>query len=372
MYIQLNESKLRPFLFGPVGITLLVAVLYVGIVISTASGDPRELIRIGTKYSDNDPLGTEGYDGQFVYYIARDLTPSEVKSHLDVSPYRYQRILLPLLARILSFGFKPVLPWSLAVIGIISHAIGTSLVMTILQSWNVSRWYALIYGLWVGLLLGIRLGLPEPLAYALVTGALLANWRGHHGWSWVLYTFALFAKEVVILFVAAQLLSDLFNRRWTNVIGLSLVTLLPYILFQGWLWLIFGYPGIGSGGEMATPFEFIPFMGLFRIGAFSLLLFAAYTLVFGPFVIYPGLWGIWEGVKKWSNGNKEIWTTALVFNGLVIPFLPFSTFREPGGLLRFASGLVLAVLLYACRYRIRRVMNYSFLWIVLNVFLFKG
>jgi hypothetical protein len=57
---------------------------------------------------------------------------------------------------------------------------------------------------------------------------------------------------------------------------------------------------------------------------------------------------------------------------MMIAFLPYSTARETGGLLRFACGLVLAVLLFAARYRQRRALNYSFLWIVLNVFLLKS
>jgi hypothetical protein len=59
-------------------------------------------------------------------------------------------------------------------------------------------------------------------------------------------------------------------------------------------------------------------------------------------------------------------------NCLAIVFLPYSTFRETGGLLRFSCGLVLATLLFASRYQLRRVLNYSRLWLVLNVFLLKS
>jgi hypothetical protein len=49
-------------------------------------------------------------------------------------------------------------------------------------------------------------------------------------------------------------------------------------------------------------------------------------------------------------------------NAGVIVFLPFSTFREPFGLVRLATGLVLAVILFASTYGIRRVLNYSLFW----------
>jgi membrane protein CcdC involved in cytochrome C biogenesis len=63
---------------------------------------------------------------------------------------------------------------------------------------------------------------------------------------------------------------------------------------------------------------------------------------------------------------------ALMINSVVMFFLPFSTYRETGGVLRFACGLVLSVLLFTSRFRMKRVLNYSFLWLVLNVFLLKS
>jgi hypothetical protein len=57
---------------------------------------------------------------------------------------------------------------------------------------------------------------------------------------------------------------------------------------------------------------------------------------------------------------------------LMIAFTPFSTFRETGGILRYASGLMLAVLLFAGRYHQRRALNYSLFWVVLNAILLKS
>jgi len=71
-------------------------------------------------------------------------------------------------------------------------------------------------------------------------------------------------------------------------------------------------------------------------------------------------------------GDVNVVVLSLFFNALAIPFLPFSTYRETGGLLRFACGLVLAGLLYAARYRMKRLLNYSYLWILLNIFLLKS
>jgi hypothetical protein len=363
-------TRLRSFL-NPASVTLLLLVSLVIIVIANAGGDPLALARLGTRFENGDPNGTEGYDGQFVYYIARDPSPQTVAPLLDVPAYRYQRILLPLLARIISLGNPLVLPWVLALLGILAQAIGTWVVAERLSGWGASRWYALVYGLWAGFVLSIRLDLPEPLAYGLIAGALLLVGRERHGLSWLLYALALFAKEVTIFFIAAQLFAYVLQRRWRYALALGVVALLPYVLFQGWLWSVFGQPGIGSGGEMATAFEWIPFLGILRIGAYSGIYLLAMLLVFGPAIILPSVWGIWNAVRKWIAGEENVIVFGLFFNALIIPFLPFSTFRETGGLLRFACGLILALLLFAGRYRIKRVLNYSWFWMVLNVFLLK-
>jgi hypothetical protein len=363
--------RLGSFLLHPAVVTLLVSLALVGTVILKSGGDPLALARLGTRFSQGDLAGSEGYDGQFVYYIARDLHPAQVAPYLDAPAYRYQRILLPLLARLLSLGYVPLIPWVLALINIAAHAAGTWAVTRLLLSWGGRRSYALTYGLWVGFLLAIRLDLPEALAYALVALAYLAYQVEHRRLSWLLLGLALFAREVTVLFVLAFLLAELSNRRYREAAILAGCTLLPYALFQGWLWWVFGQPGLGSGGAMATPFELVPFMGLLRIGAYSRVLLAAMAVVFIPAVALPSLWGMWQGLRSWRARERGPVALGLLLNALIIPFLPFSTFREPGGMLRFACGLVLAVLLYAARYQQRRALNYSFLWIVLNVFLVK-
>ena len=356
----------------PAFVTLAVMLLMVIVVIFNAGGNPLELARIGTIYSQNDPNGSEGYDGQFVYYIARELDPQLVRPLLDVPAYRYQRILLPLAANILSLGREEILPWLLPLIVLFSQFVGTWIVGELLYRWGISPWYALTYGLWVGFTLSIRLDLPEPIAYALVAGALLAQERDNHFVSYILFGLGLFAKEVTILFVAAAVLSTISQKNWRSLLGLLLISLLPYSLFQLWLLQIFGQPGIGSGGAMATAFEYLPFMGLLRIWSFNPIYGLAMSIVFIPSLVLPSIWGILASIRKLIDHDTTVVAFGLLFNALAIAFLPFSTFREPGGLLRFACGLVLAVLLFSARFKLARVLRYSQFWIILNVFLVKS
>lgn len=371
---RLEISKLRKsasWALHPASLTLAVMWMLVIIVLAANDWNPLSLARLGTRYSEGDINGSEGYDGQFVYYIARQIRPSEAALFLDAPAYRYQRILLPLMGWLLSLGSFELIPWTLMVLGVASQAAGVWLVAEILAGWGVNRWYALVYGLWVGFVLSVRLDLPEPLAFALVAGAILAGERNHPRLSWLLYGLALFAKEVTVAFLLAAVINHLAQRRWRDLGGLLMVGLLPYALFQLWLWWVFGELGLGSGGAMATPFEWVPFMGLFRIAQYSPAYLAAMLVVFAPTVLLPALWGIWTSLKKLWAGQINVVVLSLLINALLIPFLPFSTFRETGGLLRFMCGLVLAVILYAARYDMSRVLKYSWFWLVMNAFILK-
>ena len=364
-------KRISFLLISPAFVTLLASTFLVAATIIRAGGDPLILARIGTRFSQGDPQGTEGYDGQFVYFIALNPDPQDVATYLDVPAYRYQRILLPLMARALSFGSLALLPWTIVLIGVLSLAGGTWALSELLAGWGVNRWYALVYGFWAGFMLALVVDLPEPLAYGFVVGGVLALERNRALLGWFLMGLAVFARETALLFVLAVLIAYLSQRDLRRASGLFLVGIAPYMAFQTWLWLTFGQPGIASGGAMATPFEIIPYMGLLRIGQASLLYLLAMLLVFGPTVVFPSLWGVWRSARSWLAGERNQIVVALFLNALVIAFTPFSTFRETGGLIRFATGLMLAVLLFAGRYRQRRALNYSVFWVVLNVFLIK-
>lgn len=355
----------------PALLTLLVMSLLVAAVIIIEGEGPLALARLGTRYSLGDPAGTEGYDGQFVYYIARNPDPQAVRPFLDVPAYRYQRILLPMLGWVLSFGVETWLPWVLVTLGVLSQAAGVWGVARLFEAWGTSVWYALVYGLYAGFSLAVRLDLPEPLAYGLVAWGLYAHLRNKTWLSALLMGLALLAKETVVFFPLALLADHLWNRRWRPAALLAGIALLPYALFQVWLWATFGQPGIGSGGAMATPFEAIPFWGLLQVGRYSQVYLLMMLVVFGPAILLPTLWGLWVATRKLLAGDGNFVVFGLLANALVMAFLPFSTYRETGGLLRFSCGLALAVLLFAACYKQQRVLNYSVFWLALNAFLFK-
>jgi len=105
------------------------------------------------------------------------------------------------------------------------------------------------------------------------------------------------------------------------------------------------------------------------VGAFSTTLLLALLLIYGLFVITPAVWGFIDGLRRWRRDGLDLVTSLVIVNAGIIPFIPFSTYREPGGMLRFICGLALAALLYAGKFQVRRALNYGFFWLALNAIL---
>src|SRR3970282_3059141 len=97
-----------------------------------------------------------------------------------------------------------------------------------------------------------------------------------------------------------------------------------------------------------------PYTTLFRSGLCR--------VIFGPVVIVPAVWGVWSALRRLRVGRLQPEAWALLLNAAVILFVPFSTAREPLGLVPLAAGLVLALLLFAAGLGLRRVLNYSLSW----------
>ncbi|MCA0452524.1 MAG: hypothetical protein LCI00_00940 [Chloroflexi bacterium] len=328
------------------------------------------LVTIGTRFSEHIPAeqdGTEGYDGQFNYFIARD--PSTASQFLDVPAYRFQRILFPMLGRVLALGQPDLIPWAFLLINLVSLAVGTALLEKLLVSFGVSRWYAFTYGLTLGIFGSVRLSLSEPLAYGLVIGGILLAREKRWLWAAVVLALAALAKETTLIFVGAYGLYLLTQRDIKNALLLGMIAVVPFAMWQLILRSTLGEMGIGSGGAMATSFEIIPFAGVARIWTDTPAeARGTILLILGPmlliFVLIPTIWALWAGIKAVQRGKWSAETSLLLVNAAVMLFVPFSTYREPIGILRFIVGLQIAVILFAAQNKRFRVLRNSTLWIV--------
>lgn len=363
----------------PWAVVLMLLAVYLGVILARADGNPRVFVTLGECFQQctghngaNCDPGTEGYDGQFAYYIARN--PAQAPDCLDVPAYRMQRILLPLLGRLFSLGRSALIPWAFVAINGAALAISAALLADLLRAERASPWFALSYGLFAGVVMAVRLSTPEPLAYGLAIAAIWLEQRGQRWASALALALAAFAKETTLIFSAGYALYFALNRRWRDAARLALVVGVPFVLWQIALFAWLGAFGAGSGGALATGFEIVPLMGLARIategGLAAFLLLG--VLFAGPVAVLPALWGLWRSGRDVRAGRCDVYACLLLANAALMLFVPFSTYREFLGLLRFIPGLVLMTVLYSARRHAQRPLVYSTLWIVLLLFLVSG
>jgi len=284
--------------------------------------------------------------------------------------------LLPMLGRALALVTSSLLPWTLLIINMMSLAGGTWLLERLLIQQSVSRWYALTYGLTVGIFASVRLSLPEPLAYGLVLAGIFLASREQWTWSAVCFGLAALAKETTLFFVAGYILYLLAGRSWRMAVWFGAIAIGPFTIWQIIVRGSLGTFGIGSGGALATSFEVIPFAGIARIltdtppqSRIGLILIFGIILI--PFVIIPTLWALWYCWVDWRDHKWSAYAYVLFANGAVMPFVPFSTYREPLGILRFIVGLQIAVILYAAQNHRLRALRNTTIWIVTILFAFQ-
>jgi hypothetical protein len=345
----------RRFTLRPWLVVLALCAIYLAVILVHYNQGVMELIF-------PTPSDDKGYDGQFTYYIALD--PANAAPRLDVPAYRYQRILHPALARLLSLGQEPLVPWAMLAINLAALAMGTAAFEQLLVTERVSRWYALVYGLFGGVFFAVRVSTSEPLAYGLAILAILAGQRSRLAWQAVWLALAALSKETTLFFVAGYLAYYALERRWRDLLRLALISLVPFTLWQVTLALWLGQPGIGSGGAMATPFEIIPFNGIWRLAEFGLSALLVFGLLPILSVLLPTLWALWHSLRDTFQRRWHPYVFLMLANAAIMPFVPFSTYREPLGIARFAAGLVIGVVLYAALRRSRRALRYSTLWIL--------
>lgn len=144
------------------------------------------------------------HDGAYFYAIARSLpSVQDAGPYLDRPTYRLQRILYPALARIVAPDDRgDGLVTGLLVVGIVG-VFGLGIATGALSSTLRGPWWlAVVAPLCTGCMISLRVSTPDPLALALVFGAIAASLRGRLPLSLVLAVAAVLTRESTLLVLA--------------------------------------------------------------------------------------------------------------------------------------------------------------------------
>lgn len=379
-------------LLRPSLVVVTLCTIYLVSLVARA-GTLRELIQPGWG-------GHMGYDGQFTYFYALDpfTAPDKVGSicfrqtflpryvfqpdlhkfyqplwECDFPAYRAQRILHAAISRIFGFGQPDLVILAMTLTNLLALGLGTAAAAGVLQSMGVNKWFALLFGLTPGFFLAPSTSTTETVAYALVALALYAHTRKQIGWMSVFFALAALAKETTLFFPAGYCAYLLFNRQWRTMFLVGIVSLLPFLAWQAVLYVWLGSVGIGSGGAGGTPFEFIPYNGVFWLLRSNDPVFQARGLITVLSVLVPSVWAMIYALRDLFGGRTpqtRLFAWLLLANAVIMPFVPLSTYFSQFAIARFLPGFALAVLVYAAQVRRMRPSVWRFatafgvLWIL--------
>lgn len=352
----------RPALVAPIA-----ALLYV-LVLIALRGDSFVLVTLGSRFAPAELQGhiysSSGYDGQFTYYLAR--YGLDAAALLDSPPYRAQRMLLPLLGWVLSFGQTGILVWGLLAVNVVALTAGTYWMELLLVRRGASVWPALGFAMSIGMAGAVRMTTNETLAYSLVLGAIVLFDSRRTGWSGFVFGLAALTKEPTLLCAGACVVALLHQRRLRDAVAMACWPALLFALWQLVLFVQLGSWGVGNGGADATGFELVPFRGFLRMlqvpSEFNGIAWTAAGFI-GLFVLVPTAWSLVQLVQLAIRGGgweSEDWL--LLVNVALVPFVPASTFAEPIGMLRLIVGLQIAVMLFAARHGLSKPLALTHLW----------
>jgi hypothetical protein len=281
------------------------ALLVVLIALLTHQGDFFFFINIGAPMLSRDVSWRQGYDGQFAYFIARD--PMTAASQLDEPAYRFQRILYPLLARLLALGWADAVPMTLVVVNILAVAFGTGAFAELLNREGAPVWTPLLFFMWFGVGQSLLYDLNEIIALAFALWGLVSFFRERMIWAGVLFALGALAKDMTFLFAVPAIANLFFARRWRAATQLLLLSASPFVV---WMFILKLWLDRWSFAVHATRFEIIPFGGFDGSDPVFPLVFAL--------LIIPGIVCIWCAVRRLS----QVYALATLFSFAFLVFLP--------------------------------------------------
>lgn len=235
------------------GVVTVVAVVtaaylaFVGARLAVFDGDPSGFVTAGDLTTDisaaPDSLritpGTEGYDGQAYYRLARDPLTDEVTAEgitFTRPAYWQTRIGYPLAVWVISVAGQPSLvPGAMLLVNLLAVVVLALLAARLARALGRSPWWGAVPALWSGYVVGVGQDLTEPLAAALLLGSLSAMRAGRFVPATLALAVAALTRETTLVLAVAVILGSVLRRRETPPWWVGAVPLLVYAGWRTWV-----------------------------------------------------------------------------------------------------------------------------------------
>src|SRR3989344_1741399 len=250
----LNWSTIKqPSLYG---LTALCATtLFFWLALSKVGGDISYFIFAGDRFTH--PAQTpsaiftrphsDGYDGQFIYRLAREPFTKAIDHNgviLDKPTIRQQRIVYPLLVHIASLGIARLVPIMLIAVNLAGVFLVTFLASLYAQSTHHHPGWGLVFGFYWGFLFTLSRDLGEIVTAVFILVFLLAHHFQKNRLLPLALTLMLFSKETTIFILVALAVSKL--RGQLKFIAWPLLSLPVFAYGLWYLYLHSVWPAEGN------------------------------------------------------------------------------------------------------------------------------
>lgn len=208
-----------------------------------------------------------GYDGQYVLRLALDPFTTERTDFgvtLDRPAYRQQRIVLPLVAWLLSKVTSLPVTWLLIAINTIAIAVAAGFASVLARELGRNPAWGLLLAMLPGVLIGLARDLTEPLSWCFLLAALCARRSGRHWVAAALFVAAVGTRETTLLVPAMMggiLCVDAVRQRrirWAEAASLVSVA----AAWLAWQVVLINAWGRAPGGSRPTGELGLPFVGV--------------------------------------------------------------------------------------------------------------
>lgn len=213
----------------------------------------------------NNPVG---YDGQFYFFLAYKpsiiWTCPQDRAHCPAyEPYfRWQRIVYPLVARILALGQTSWIPFTLLLVNFMGVLVVAYLIGKMAVEMGASPWMGTAAGLFCGELLGFLRDLADPFGVLWIVIAIYLLRHNRPLWAAAAAAAALLTREQLVFYAPILALPLLAQRRWLTLAQSAAIALIPFIVWQATLHQLYGiWPLFAADTHVATLVP-IPFLGL--------------------------------------------------------------------------------------------------------------
>lgn len=200
---------------------------------------------------DDPQSGGDGYDGQFYYYMIKDLLMGEKGVP---NPFRFQRVLYPTAAYAFALGRAEKLPLSMPAVNLLAIALSAVLLWRLVRDTPLWAEYLLLYTLNIGFLIAFFYDVATPLCIGLVVVAAYFYSRERLWLASAMLALSLLAQENGSIVLAALCAWLAWKRNWRGAFTLA-TAVVPWALWQVVLWRSYGYlPALMSGRHLSLPF----------------------------------------------------------------------------------------------------------------------